>query len=431
MSRVSCRLEALMLLLTLSGAGLLCAGESGATPTPAQPAVQEKDLQPVQRKRLNVFPWSHAPVAHKATIATEANPGMPDMTSGDIIIMSKGPLTRIVQREPADGSSVECLVFTKDVEIEELQSGSVLRAQSVRVQRNLKTGQTELLEAHGDVQVVSPERTGRGETMISETKLGPNGEVLKDIYTLEGNPATGKRATMWLGKDWLEAEKFVSDRRLDKFDVFGGPVGVFTLPKPEQTEVPVAKPGAALPPDMLPALPLNSSGKIHLRADGDMRFDGSSGRLTITRNVTISQESQNPGESGMKMSGDKAIMMLSVAPPGQPASATGAGGNSMMGGTLKTMKCIGRVETKTETQTILSDSSFLDMQHGLMQMDMDNPKDAVQIFMAESPAGGKKLIAPKYFKMNINTGDFEAGGMIHPDNYTGTPPTNRPVLKAH
>ncbi|HYG74170.1 MAG TPA: hypothetical protein VEK08_04115 [Planctomycetota bacterium] len=399
--------ECMSVLALLLGCLAIQAGDA-----PALPKVTEEELQRIERVPSAVFPWKKvAPAAPKKT----ANPAAPDdavmdLNSGEIIIKAVGNFSR------EERSGKEILTLTKDVEIEQLTTQSVLRGQTIRVVRDLKTGQTELLEAQGGVEVVTAERKGRGELLTYETQYGPQGQLIKDMYTIEGDFRKGVRAILWQGDDVIEAEKFVNDRRLDTFRVSGGPIAIMTIPGDPRQAPPKTQGTAG---GMLPGLGVSPGGKIRLKADGEMFYEGSSGRVRITRNVILQQD-PTATDPGMRITSDEALLTLLLPPPGQPA------GTSVFSGSLKSMECTGRVEIKTATQTVLCDHAVLDMQKKNFVMEMKVAKDEVRVYLTDKKMA---LIAPKSLTVNMETSEFHSAGSLRMESFSGTPPSNRtPVL---
>jgi hypothetical protein len=142
--------------------------------------------------------------------------------------------------------------------------------------------------------------------------------------------------------------------------------------------------------------------------------------VRITRNVIIQQEGPNK-EIVMTMASDDAVLTLALPPPGQPQ----AEGGSVFSGTLKGMECNGRVEIRTPNQVVLCDRGLLDMSKSSFVMEMKNPKDDVRIFIKENANGGKVLVAPRSFVINMETSEFHSAGSLRMESYSGTPPSTR------
>jgi len=422
--------------LCVAGAVLLpCTCAAGQAPAKEPVTVKEEELARVRRVPSDTFQWrlpgpQQKPEQKAAPKTVKTDPdAAPDMTAGDVLMRAAGDLLRLV---PNEGSKLdddiqaltryvkvlgkEILMLRKGVEIEQLQTQSVLRGEKIVVVRNLKNGQTELLEATGKVELVTPERKGLGEHLVYLTEFSEDGQqVLRDEYTLEGDRAGGKKATLWQGGDVIEAMEFFSDRRRDTFRVRGGPVAVVTMPATDKP--PAGKPEAQ--PGILPGFGTMTSGKIKLRADGEMFYEGPGGHVRITRNVVIQQDAAGGG-AAMIMSADEALLTLLLPPPGQPQEQA-----SVFTGSLKTLECKGRVEIKTPTQTVLCDRGVLDMQRRAFLMEMKNPKDDVKVYTRESAAGGKVMLSPRSLKVFLDTNELQAGGPQRMEAFSGPVPTNR------
>jgi hypothetical protein len=397
------------------------AGQPVAPPAP--PTVKSEELQRAVRKPTETFPWANSGTRVTPKGPTPAEGALAGMTSGDLILKSWGEFSREQKKAPGPSGTVEekeVLTLNKDVEIEQVQSKFVLRGQKIHVSRDLKTGQTDQLEAKGNVEIFSPERCGRGELLLYETKYGPNGETLKDQYTIDGGP--NGRANLWQGDDWLEADKFVSDQRLGTFRLLGRPIAVVTLPSAAAAAKEPAQPKAASG-GMFPTLNLSGGGgKLRIQADGEMFYESSVGRIRLARNVTITQEAG--GQQTLKLLADEALISLLPPPPGQQPS-----GNSMFAGPLKSMDCSGRVELRTPGNVILFDKGNLDMQRNVFVMQMKNPKDDVRVYSQEGASGGSVFIAPKSLTVNLETQDYSAGGPMRRQSYEGSPPSSRAPQK--
>jgi lipopolysaccharide export system protein LptA len=401
---------------------------------PADPVeIKEEDLQRAEFKYSDGFSWKKNPPATvqaatpkpKDTPSAGADAAVPDMTSGELIIQAFGEFSR-EQKQVKNAAGVdedkEVLTLTKNVEIEQLQVKFGLRAQRLKIVRDVKSGQTDLVEAQGNVEVTTPERSARGDALTYETRFGPHGEVLKDLYTIEGDHAKGTRATLYQGDtDKIQAEKFVSDRRLDTFRVLGNPVADLSMPtasaeKSGDTPKPAPSGGG-----MLPSLNMGGGGKIHLECDGEIFYEGSLGRVRVTRNVVMKMDTPT-GQTSMKLSADEVVLTLSVQ-PGQSAD-----NSSMFSGSLKSMDMSGRVEIKMPTNVLLFDKGHVDMIKNVLTMEMKEGKGDVRIFGKDAPGddGGFVYLAPKSLTANMTSGEFSAGGPIRRELFSGEVPTNRP-----
>lgn len=406
------------------------AGEKGTE----APQIREADLQRVSRELPSAFPWPTAkPTQIKpvSPVPQEASP-LPDFAGGNLIIKCTGPFLREEQIIEVPGSGPqkkEVLTLNKDVEIEQVQARSVLRSEQIQVVNDRQTGKPELLKAVGNVEVVTPERSGKGDALTYEIKMGPNDVTIKDMYTLEGNRAKNTKAVLWQGDDWIEADRFVNDRRLDTFRVSGGPRAVFRMPGNDEATAPVAKPKAPASSGgggMLPGLEFGGGGKIKMQADGEMYFEGATGRLRISRNVMILQEGSTdaaPGAAptGLKMNADEVILNLVLPPPGQPAAPN----SNLLSGGLKSLECSGRVEIRSGPRTVLCDRCVVDMNRKTLHLEMKNPKDEVRVYILESGNAGNVLVAPKSITVNMDTGEFKASGAQRMEAFTGAVPSHR------
>lgn len=450
------------------------AGEAQVAPVgdgvkPVPPKINDEELRRVVVAPSTKFPWigkpATVPVKVKAPVDPAA-PGAPpadngmDM-SGDMIIRALGPFTREEKKSvpTLELPDKAVMTMTENVEIEMIESRSVLRGQHIVIVTDIKTGDTELIEAKGNVEVVSPERTGKGEMMRFEMQKGANGEMVKDTFTLIGDPTAGKKATLWLRKDPLddtktdviEATRFVRDNRADTFKATGLPNAIITMPDDSEPtadtkksapaegkkaialgapapDKPAAKTPKAAPPKP-PAsggggggmgnISMTGGGKVNMRCDAEMFFDGPTGKLKLTRNVVFIKEGLNPGE-GMKMCADDAIVTLDVPPPGQPAPP-----GSAFGGDMKMIECFGRVEIKSGISTILCDKMKMDAERNVAFMEMNSPTDTVLVYNSDSPLGGSTMIVPKSLKMNLDTRELEPGGPMKTRSFGGLPGSNR------
>ena len=449
----------------LSSAAMVLAGEAAdpKSAPPPPPEIKDEELQRVPRKACETFPWvikakeaakllppaPPVPVVPPKAGTPGAPPAstgaLPDMSSGDRIIRAFGNFSAAPGATP-DKSVLE---LNKDIEINLIQpeSVSVLRAQHFRLTQDVKTGQTELLEANGLVEMVMPERKGRGETLVYETKYGPHDEIIKDLFTLEGDHSKNKKAVLWQGLDVIEADKFIDDRRLETFRALGSPAAVVTIPVDTTAPTPdaPAKTGttgtgtatgtgtgtgtgmgtATASSGMLPSFSM-TGGKIRLQCEGELFYEGPSGRVTLNRNAVIQQQGDplpdgTPG-GAVKISSDEAHLILNVPPPGQPTDNA-----SMFSGSLKTMEGIGRAEIKTATHIILCDRVTIDMQRNTVLMEMKNPKEDVHIYIKDDPPGtGRTMLARKSLLYNTITSDMQSPFGMKMEPLPETIPSNRP-----
>ncbi|HYF47967.1 MAG TPA: hypothetical protein VEJ63_01070 [Planctomycetota bacterium] len=416
---------------------LLCAAlmlvtfaNSAGEPKPAAPQIKEEELRRVPFEYLAEFPWKKSAQAPgtKPSGKEGAAGGDVDfsgMTSGELIIRAYGEFTREQKKSKnaaGQDEDKEILTLNKNVEIEQLQMKFVLRAQRIKIVQDAKTSKLELIEAQGSVEVWTPERSGRGEMLTYETRFGSNGEILRDVYTIEGDRTRSTRATLWQGDDVIEAERFVSDRRLDTFRVMGNPVALVSMPA-EAGSAP-AKPAAPAGGGMLPTFSLTGGGRVRLQSDGEIFYEGITGKVRITRNVIMHVESA-PGQTAMKLSSDEATLLLNTPPPGQPTKES-----SLFSGSMKSIDFVGRVEIKVPGSVMLFDRGRMDLQKNVMTMEMKEPKGEVRIYTKDNPdyPRGFVYIAPKSLTVNLTTKDTSAGGPMRRDAFEGEAPTNRPKV---
>lgn len=439
------------LLCCIHGVLSVAAAEEPAAPAVATPPVKDEELQRISRIASDVFPWVKAQQANpdKGSGATVAPPkappvadtGMPGM-SGDVIIRELGDFSAA----PGITPDKQRLTLTKDVIVEQLDTKSVLRAQKFMITRDLKTGSTDLMEARGSVEMVMPGQKGKGESLNYETRFGPHGEIVKNLFTLEGNRTTGKRAYLWLGldpdpekNDKIEANRFINDRRLETFHAQGSPAAVVTMqpqgaaapgqpPRPAKSTAPAKTGAKTASTGLLPNMDaLTSGGVVRLQCDGEMFFEGPSGRLTMTNNAIIQQEATLPNglaQTVLKLSADESHLIMEVPPPGQSPE-----GSSMFSGDLKKIECIGRVEMKTVTHVVLCDRCTIDVKENSIVMEMKNPKDDVRIFIKDDAQGSRALSAKRSFSYNMTTEDMQSPFGMKTENLPTVIPTNRPALK--
>jgi hypothetical protein len=398
------------------------AGQPAAPPPPQ--TIREEELARVERAVPKAFPWPTERAAKPANpAAPEAGSALPGFSGGYVIIAAQGEFTREeAMGEDALGKPAkkEVLTLNKAVEIMQVQSRSVLRANRIRATNDSKTGALERLEATGGVELVTPDQRASGESVTYQIKTGAQGQTLTDLYTLEGDRAKGKKAGLWLGENWIEADRFVNDRRLDTFRVIGGPAGVFNLPAP------AAAPGDPKKGEggMLSGLDVTRGGRISLSADGEMFYEGATGRLRISRNVMI-QQAGTPEQPGITMNADDVILQMDLPPPGQAAPAGSLGGQAMLNGSLRSLEILGRVEIKSAPRTVLCDRAFVDMVRGTLLLEAKNPADRVRVYTATSINTGSVLLVPKNVNLTMATGVYSSGGPPRFENYTGTVPSPR------
>ncbi|HLX63112.1 MAG TPA: hypothetical protein VKX17_17715 [Planctomycetota bacterium] len=460
-----------VLSCALAGQTFLSAGE--AAPPPPKPVttapealasrIDAHDLDYVSPAPATKFPWAgKPPVAPKKPdppkdAANGQSSTAPDnglTMNGEIIFRALGPFTRVEKTiETPTGPVVKVhMNMTKNVEIEMLANGSVLRGENVVIVSDKESGDTELLDAKGDVEIVQPDQTGKGQLMRMEQQFGPNHDLIKSHSTLVGDTAKSIKATMWLRKDpndpskvdVIEGMRMERDEIEQKFRVTGGPNAIITPLDPtapadpqkagtdaSQANKTPAKPATAPKPPAsgssgggggVANLNLSGPGRQNLRCDGELNFDGITGKMRLTRNVVLIKEGEAPGE-GSKICSDEAIITLDVPPPSATPAAGGAA--SALTGEMKLMECFGRVEIKTGTDTILCDKFTMDNVANTALMEMKNPADVVNVYNWKMPEGGDVMIVPKSLKMNMTTSEMEPGGPMKQRTFAAPPGSNR------
>jgi hypothetical protein len=404
------------------------------------PPPTDEDLQKMIRLPCRAFPWiAKPPVAPKAVEPAKIsepkvdNGGM-DLSSGDIIVKALGEFAFIDGPQPGK----QLLTLNKKVEIEQVATKSVMRAEKFRIIIDQVSGNTDLIEAAGDVQFVQPpDQKGRSEYLTKETKVGSHGEPLKDLTVLEGNRTTHTKATVWQGTNAIEAEKIINDGRMNTFRALGNPAAVVT---PDQTNAaagpaptaapapgPLAapKPGGTSSVSMMPGIGLSSGGLVRMQCDGELFYEGASGRVNLTRNVLIQQGDPNDatGPAAINIASDEAHLVMDLGPMGQPDSE-----GKLFSGTPKQLVCIGRVEIKTSTHTILCDRGTFDLIRNSFVLEMKNPKDDVRIYVRESPTTGQVMLSQRSLSGNTASNDFKPAVSMRSDAWPAVLPTNRPAL---
>jgi lipopolysaccharide export system protein LptA len=343
---------------------------------------------------MSVFPWEAA-AAKPATpvkpgsgdsMDVHAVPGRPDegmidVSAGDVEIGASGPFSRKVpSKDDKDASAdvgKEVLTLQKDVQILQPGTGSVLRGQKIKVVRGVETGDMERLEALGQVEIVMGERKAKGESLTYETAFGPvvltaagpRKEVLRNVVTVEGDPHARKPATLWSGGDAIQAMKFVMDLRRDTFRALGGAFVEVRLPA-DAAQAPAAAPKNSL----FPGLSLAGGNKVFLSCDGDLAYEGFSGRVNLRRNAKIRQE-------GFLMVADE--MAVQLEPP--DAAAARAGPQSgVFAGALRALDCLGRVEILTPSQVVHCDQVRYDLRQQVLRLEMLKPADEVKVYFRDA-----------------------------------------------
>lgn len=374
--------------------------------------VQDADLQKVARVPTHEFPWlkKHAmippPLMHVGENTSADDSGISLNNMKDIII-STGDINI---KKTGEKEVITLGGKEKKVEIE-LPSQFALRGKTIAITRNPSNGQTESIDASGGIEMWSPDRQCSGEILKYETTFGARGEKTKDIFNIEGNRNTNVKAVLWHGDDRIEADKFVIDLRLNTFRAQGGPVAIVTLPDKNDSQPKTDQPPTGGGGGMLPDLSIVGGGKTRVQADGEMLYDGASGRITLSRNVVIQQQ----GATGTKISSDEASLTLALPMPGQPESNTG-----MFSGTPKSVVWSGRVEVQTATHFIPCDKAYWDLHHDMFVLEMNNPGEGVRIYQKDASV---LYIGPK--KLSINLASRELSGHFRTESFTGVPPSRR------
>jgi lipopolysaccharide export system protein LptA len=400
-------LAAPALLLT----GMLQAGQPNLPAKKDEPfTIKESDLQRLPVKRMSVFPWEEEaaknpkpvkPPEANAPANAPGNEGMIDVSAGDVEIGASGPFSRVASKMPSPGGKdedKEVLTLQKDVEIFQPGTGSVLRGQTIKVTRDVESGDMERLEAKGQVEIITGDRKAKGETLVYETRFGPavqtpagpRKEVLLNIVTVEGDPATRKPATLWSGDDAIQAMKVVMDIRRDTFRALGGALVQVRLPPPDgatpgtpptpgtpgkaATPATPAKAATPAPNSLFPGLSLTSGGKVFLSCDGDLAYEGFSGRVNLRRNVKIQQE-------GFVMLADEMTLQLDNSEQATPQAGAQ---NGVFAGSLQSLDCTGRVEIMTPTQVVHCDLVHYDLKQQVLRLEMRRPEDEVKVYFRDA-----------------------------------------------
>jgi len=428
-------------LVTILCLALLPAIAYAADPVPAKPNFPpptDEDLQKIVRMPCRVFPW----VANPPPKPPEAAGRLPepksegasiDLSSGDIIVKALGEFAFTDGPQPGK----QLLTLNKQVEIEQVATKSVMRAEKFRIIVDQVSGNTDLIEANGDVQFVQPpDQKGRCEMLTRETKFGSHGEPLKDLTTLEGNRTAHTKATVWQGSNAIEAERIINDGRLNTFHAMGSPAAVVTTGDvgadssgmaPSTGPMAAPKPAGTTSVSMMPGIGLSSGGVVRMQCDGELFYEGASGRVNLARNVLIQQGDPKVlnGPAIISIASDDAHLILDLPPMGQPDSA-----GKLFSGTPKSLTCIGRVEIKTSTHTILCDRGTFDLIRNSFVLEMKNPKEDVSIYIRESPTSGQLMLSQRSLAGNTASSDFKPATGTAGMRYGAWPaviPTNRPT----
>lgn len=350
---------------------------------PAAPAFKKEDLQRVDTARGEAFAWAAAKPP-----ATPANPqeaqatGMVSLSGGDTKVICYGPFAREIKAvdKPGGGkASKEIFTLATDLKrhptrvVELEQTGAtpdltqILRGQTIKASVDLASGNMEMLEAIGAVEIYTKERKARGEGLVFETQYGAKNEVLKNMVVVRGDKDAGKRATVWSGDDKIQAYRFEMNLRLDTFKASGSAIAELSI---AQATAPAGDPGKPAGGGFgaLPGLSL-SGGKVLLTCDGELHYEGAAGRVRITRNVAIVKE-------GLRMTSDEMLILLQVD---EFAGGKGAAGG-VFSGSLKTMDCTGRIEIITAENVIQCDKMVYDLANERLRLEMKDPSDLVKIY---------------------------------------------------
>jgi hypothetical protein len=395
-----CRLLALLSGLA-AAAALRCPAAQAPAPAPEEIPfpIQESELQRRDVERARTFPWAAAaPTTPQPGAARAATPqvdnAMIDVSGGDVEISATGPFSRVesvpirpgeTPRKADPGrlkpgkETKEILSLEGDVEIAQFGTGSVLRGRQVSVQRDLDSGDMDWLLASGNVEAVMKERSARGGKLEYETQFGPpvkitdqggrereiGRPILVHRVSVEGDKAARQPATMWAGEDVIQAAKFVMDLRADTFRALEGPRVVVRVPGAAAGSE--AKPGAKNP--MFPGLSLKPGAKVALSCDGDLVYEGFSGRVLLSRSVAVRQED-------LTLRADNLVLQLE--------HAEGPGGAGVFAGTLRHLEGSGRIEIETATQLVLCDQLRYDLKDELLLLEMEKPDARVCIYFKDA-----------------------------------------------
>jgi hypothetical protein len=381
--------------LGLLGFCLLALFSQASASEPVSPGaleVKESELARVAREFTVEFPWAKAvPVKAASAAGVESN-----MTSGDLILKTKGDLLREVRT--VGGEQKEVITMNKDTVLEQISNKSVLRGQKIRITQDMQTGEAELIEANEEVELWTPGRCAKGELLVYECKPG-----VADRYIIEGGSKSHGRAHVWPGGDEVEADKFIIDERLGFFRALGSPDARITLP-----EKPDANPS---PPGAMGGMKTIGSGKVRLKCDGELNYESATYKIIATRKVSIFQQSANT-----TINCDDAVFNLSP-----PSAVPPQGGDTLFSGDLKSMACNGRVKLKTPDSTIFFDKGLLDMTTHIFLMEMKNPKDNVRIYKKDENGSDTCTLSPKFFATNLETGVYWGAGPMKQDNVPAPP----------
>ncbi|MBE7464841.1 MAG: hypothetical protein HS116_15305 [Planctomycetes bacterium] len=414
---MSLRLTAVLLLAACAGA--LRAGE----PAPGF-TITEAELQRVPVPRSGIFPWKlpspggpKKPEKEKPKTDPGAAASPLDVTGGDGVIQALGPFSRIekeVKGEDGKPARKEVLTLRDSVEIEQPSTGVVLRGDSIGVERDIASGDVEMLRATGKVEIVLPGQWAKGETLEYESRFDDKGRLTKQTITVSGDVEKGKPATLGSGENALQAFKFVMDLRLDTYRALGGALAEVRMPEPEKSAEP-ATPGTG---SLVPSFSVAGGGIITISCDGEMLFESYSGKLTLRRNVQVEQAS-------LKIWTDELILKVQSTEPNVEAAP---GPSGLFTGSLESIECKGRVELIGAGNVLHCDRLLYDMGRSLARLEMTDPAQHVKVYMRD-PATGAALTAVKikhFLEVDTTTSTTKSGGPQSTEAVTGEIPELRP-----
>ncbi|MCZ7648585.1 MAG: hypothetical protein M5U26_25545 [Planctomycetota bacterium] len=405
-----------ILLLLACAAPCLSAGEASS---PLD--LTAGDLQRVPVPRSGIFPWKVPDPGQPAkpeltkpkTPPQEA--GLMDVSGGDVVMRACGPFSRVekvAEVENGKKRPKEQFILSNRVEIEQPSTGVVLRGDKIEVERDLGSGDVELLQALGAVEIVLPGQWAKGESLSYESRFGEGGKLTRQLITVSGDLAKGKPATLGSGDNLLQAFKFVMDLRLDTYRALGGALAEVRLPSKGDA------PGASAGGGMVPQLSLASGGMITISCDGEMLFESYSGKLTLKRSVQIEQ-------AALKMWTDELVLRVQSTEPNVEGSP---GPSTIFTGSLQSIECIGRVELLSGAHTVHCDRLLYDLEHARAILEMKEPKDDVKIYISSPATPGEcGMIKIKHLlKIDTKTSTFIDGSPKGMDIHKGAVPELRP-----
>src|SRR5262249_55090194 len=225
----------------------------------------------------------------------------------------------------------------------------------------------------------------------------------------------------------------INDGRMNTFKAMGSPAAVVTTgddsanasgAAPATGPMAAPKPAGTSGVSMMPGIGLSSGGVVRMQCDGELYYEGASGRVNLTRNVLIQQGDPKVlnGPAVISIASDDAHLVLDLPPMGQPDT-----GGKLFSGTPRSLVCIGRVEIKTSTHTILCDRGTFDLLRNSFLLEMKNPKDDVTIYVRESPTSGQTMLIPRSLSGNTASNDFKSASGMRYGTWPAVIPTNRPA----